>query len=128
MAGARHSITSSGSGQPQAPSSPNGRSSFLLLPKTGHFRERECAALAAREIAALQKASAALVEVNLFTGLEERVKRIEDLLRDAGTDVFSGPAERLLLSHDRAWCRREGMFSADVVLVPSRTATGAKRS
>jgi 4-phosphopantoate--beta-alanine ligase len=22
------------------------------------------------------------------------------------------------LSHDRAWCRREGIFSADVVLVP----------
>ena len=23
-----------------------------------------------------------------------------------------------LLSHDRAWCRREGIYSADVVLVP----------
>ena len=77
------------------------------------------AALAARGIADLQKACGALVEVNLFHRTEERVRRIEDLLRDAGADVFSGPAERLLpLSHDRAWCRREGMFSADVVLVP----------
>jgi 4-phosphopantoate---beta-alanine ligase len=77
------------------------------------------AALAAREIAALQKASGALVEVNLFHRTEERVRLIEDLLRNAGSDVFSGPAERLLpLSHDRAWCRREGMFSADVILVP----------
>lgn len=77
------------------------------------------AALAAREIAALQKASGALVEVNLFHRTEERVCLIEDLLRDAGADVFSGTAERLLpLSHDRAWCRREGMFSADVILVP----------
>jgi len=76
-------------------------------------------ALAAQEIAALQKASGAMVEVNLFHRTEERVQQIEDLLRNAGADVFSGKAERLLpLSHDRAWCRREGMYSADVVLVP----------
>jgi 4-phosphopantoate--beta-alanine ligase len=44
---------------------------------------------------------------------------IENLLRDAGVDVFSGNAEQLLpLSHDRAWCRRDGIFSADVILVP----------
>jgi len=77
------------------------------------------AALAAREIALLQKASGALVEVNLFHRTPERVQQIETVLRDAGTDVFSGEAERLLpLSHDRAWCRREGMYAADVVLVP----------
>ena len=77
------------------------------------------AALAAHQIAALQKASRAMVEVNLFHRTEERVILIEDLLRSAGADVFSGPAERLLpLSHDRAWCRPEGIFSADVVLVP----------
>jgi len=77
------------------------------------------AALAAREIAALQQASGALVEVNLFHRTEERVMLIEDLLRSAGATVFSGPAERLLpLSHDRAWCRRDGIFSADVILVP----------
>jgi 4-phosphopantoate--beta-alanine ligase len=77
------------------------------------------AALAAHEIAGLQKASGARVEVNLFHRTENRVNRIEELLRSAGAEVFSGPAERLLpLSHDRAWCRREGMFSADVILVP----------
>jgi len=77
------------------------------------------AALAAPEIAALQRACGALVEVNLFHRTEERIALIEDLLRDAGAAVYSGEAERLLpLSHDRAWCRREGMFSADVVLVP----------
>ena len=77
------------------------------------------AALAAREIAHLQKASRAIVEVNLFHRTPERVRQIEVLLRDAGADVFSGEAERLLpLSHDRAWCRREGMYAADVVLVP----------
>ena len=77
------------------------------------------AALAADGIALLQKASGALVEVNLFHRTEERVEKIERLLAKAGADVFSGPAERLLpLSHDRAWCRRGGMYSADVVLVP----------
>jgi 4-phosphopantoate--beta-alanine ligase len=77
------------------------------------------AALAAHEISALQKACGARVEVNLFHRTEERVHMIENLLRDSGVEVFSGEAERLLpLSHDRAWCRREGMFSADVVLVP----------
>ena len=49
------------------------------------------AALAAREIAALQKACGALVEVNLFHRTEERVTLIEDLLRDAGADIFSRP-------------------------------------
>jgi len=77
------------------------------------------AALAAHEIADLQRASGALVEVNLFHRTEARIKLIEDVLTDAGIDVFSGKAERLLpLSHDRAWCRRDGLFSADVVLVP----------
>lgn len=77
------------------------------------------AALAAEEIAALQKASGALVEVNLFHRTEERVRLIEDVLTAGGVEVFSGTAERLLpLSHDRAWCRRDGMYSADVVLVP----------
>jgi 4-phosphopantoate---beta-alanine ligase len=77
------------------------------------------AALAAGDIAKLQKASGAKVEVNLFHRTEERVVLIEDLLRQAGTDVFSGPVERLLpLSHDRALCHREGIFAADVILVP----------
>jgi 4-phosphopantoate--beta-alanine ligase len=77
------------------------------------------AALAAHEISVLQKACGARVEVNLFHRTEARVIMIEDLLRESGVDVFSGEAERLLpLSHDRAWCRREGLFTADVVLVP----------
>jgi 4-phosphopantoate--beta-alanine ligase len=77
------------------------------------------AALAAPQIAALQKACSAIVEVNLFHRTERRVNQIEELLKKAGADVFSGEAEKLLpLSHDRAWCRREGMYAADVILVP----------
>jgi 4-phosphopantoate--beta-alanine ligase len=77
------------------------------------------AALAAYEISALQKACGARVEVNLFHRTEMRIKKIETLLAKAGADISTGNAEQLLpLSHDRAWCRREGIFSADVVLVP----------
>jgi len=77
------------------------------------------AALASEEISNLQRASGARVEVNLFHRTEKRVEMIENLLRDSGVDVSTGKAEKLLsLSHDRAWCRREGLFSADVVLVP----------
>jgi 4-phosphopantoate--beta-alanine ligase len=77
------------------------------------------AALAADQIADLQRASGALVEVNLFHRTKKRMESVERLLHDAGVDVFSGEAERLLpLSHGRAWCRRNGIFSSDVVLVP----------
>jgi 4-phosphopantoate--beta-alanine ligase len=77
------------------------------------------AALAATEISKLQRASKALVEVNLFHRTEDRVNAIEHLLRDVGVNVLSGPIERLLpLPHNRAWCRHDGIYSADVVLVP----------
>lgn len=77
------------------------------------------AALAAHEISELQIACGACVEVNLFHRTKRRVEMIENLLRDFGVDVLIGEAERLLpLSHDRAWCRPNGIFSADVVLVP----------
>jgi 4-phosphopantoate---beta-alanine ligase len=77
------------------------------------------AALAAPQIATLQKACGAKVEVNLFHRTPSRVLAIEHLLRNAGAEVFSGNEEPLLLlPHERAWCRRDGMYSADVVLVP----------
>lgn len=77
------------------------------------------AALAAEEIARLQQVSGALVEVNLFHRTEERIRRITRLLEEAGAEVVGGTAERLLpLSHDRAFCHREGIHAADLVLVP----------
>ena len=77
------------------------------------------AALAAEAIADLQAASRARVEVNLFHRTEERVAKITRLLEAAGVEVLSGRAEPLLpLAHPRALCLREGIFSADTVLVP----------
>lgn len=77
------------------------------------------AALAAEAIGELQRACNAAVEVNLFHRTEARIEKITALLRASGADVLTGEAERLLpLAHDRAFCLREGIFSADVILVP----------
>ena len=77
------------------------------------------AALAAREIALLQQASGALVEVNLFHRTEERIRKISQHLESNGVTVLSGVAERIVpLSHDRAFSYPEGTGKADVILVP----------
>lgn len=77
------------------------------------------AALAPDEIAALQQACGALVEVNLFHRTGARIEAIAARLSRHGVEVLTGEAERLLpLSHDRALCLREGIHAADVVLVP----------
>ncbi|MDO5847560.1 MAG: 4-phosphopantoate--beta-alanine ligase [Methanocorpusculum sp.] len=77
------------------------------------------AALAAAEIADLQKASGAEVEVNLFHRTEERVKLVESVLEKAGCRLNKGKTERCVpLPHDRGLCDPEGIGSADVVLVP----------
>ncbi len=77
------------------------------------------AALAAGELANLQKISGAAVEVNLFHRTPSRMKKVTRLLEDSGVSVLRGESERLLpLSHERAFCLRHGIFGADVVLVP----------
>ncbi len=77
------------------------------------------AALAADNIVDLQKASGAIVEVNLFHRTNERVAKIEEILKQAGADVLTGPVERYIdLPHDRGLCHKNGMAEADVILVP----------
>lgn len=77
------------------------------------------AALAASAIRDLQDATGAKVEVNLFHRTEERIQKIQTLLRESGVVVLEGTPERLLpLSHDRAYCLFEGIYSSDVILVP----------
>ena len=77
------------------------------------------AALAAHEIALLQKASGAEVEVNLFHRTDERIGLVTGVLEDAGCIVSKGPVERCVpLPHGRGLCRPDGIGSADVVLVP----------
>jgi len=77
------------------------------------------AALCAGAIAALQRESGAVVEVNLFHRTEERVTAITRILEDAGCNVIDGPVEKFIpLDHDRGLCHAKGMAAADVILVP----------
>jgi len=77
------------------------------------------AALAAKEIASLQQACGAKAEVNLFHRTDDRIKAITDLLTDAGVILIKGPVDRYIpLEHDRGLCHHDGIYSADVILVP----------
>lgn len=77
------------------------------------------AALAAAEIADLQRASGAEVEVNLFHRTPERMEKVSRVLEDAGCILNRGRIERCVdLPHDRGLCCVDGIGSADVVLVP----------
>lgn len=77
------------------------------------------AALAAKEIAELQKASGAEVEVNLFHRTEERMKKVSAVLEAAGCVLNKGEVKRCVdLPHDRGLCCPDGIGSADTVLVP----------
>lgn len=79
------------------------------------------AALASRQVAQLAGAVPARVEVNLFHRTEVRVRRIVQTLRKSGARDVLGPrpdAKIPGLSSDRATCHRDGIYRADVVLVP----------
>jgi len=79
------------------------------------------AALCPEAVARVAKAAGARVEVNLFHRTEERVARIVDWLESHGCEKVLGahPDARIPgIDHARALCRKEGIFGADVVLVP----------
>jgi 4-phosphopantoate--beta-alanine ligase len=79
------------------------------------------AALAVKDVVRLAKAIPARIEVNLFHRSEARVKRIVHTLQKAGAREVLGPrpdARIPGLESKRALCHREGIYRADVVLVP----------
>jgi 4-phosphopantoate--beta-alanine ligase len=79
------------------------------------------AALCPRDVVQLSKAAKAKVEVGLFHRTDERVSKIVELLEDNGAKNVLGflPDCRIPgLEHARALCSKEGIFSADVVLIP----------
>lgn len=79
------------------------------------------AALASRDVARLAHAIPARIEVNLFHRTEARVALITKKLKSAGAKDVLGPrpdARIPGLESKRALCHREGIFSADAVLVP----------
>ncbi|MCD6411249.1 MAG: phosphopantothenate/pantothenate synthetase [Thermoplasmata archaeon] len=96
--------------------------SMLLLAKNPVISVNgNVAALVAKECVSLSKAIPAKIEVNLFHRSEKRIRDIADLLRKEGAEMVYGEnADKRIpgLDHDRALCESEGIFSADVVLVP----------
>ncbi len=79
------------------------------------------AALCAPAIIELAAASKAKIEVGLFHRTDERVMKIQRLLeREGARDVlgFLPDAHIAGLESMRALCAREGIYSADVVLIP----------
>jgi 4-phosphopantoate--beta-alanine ligase len=79
------------------------------------------AALCPSEIVELAEAAKARIEVGLFHRTDERVAKIQKALEERGAKDVLGflPDARIPgLDHLRALCSKEGVFSADVVLIP----------
>ncbi len=78
-------------------------------------------ALVAKECISLSKSVPAKLEVNLFHRTQERINSIVDELKKQGAEkVYGAKANSRIpgLDHDRGLCDKDGIFSADVVLVP----------
>jgi len=78
-------------------------------------------ALVGKECVNLSKSIPAKLEVNLFHRTQERMKKlIKELKKQGAEKVYGTKVDRriLVLKHDRGLCDKEGIFSADVVLVP----------
>lgn len=79
------------------------------------------AALCPAEIVELAEVAEARIEVGLFHRTDERVSKVQKALEKHGAKEVLGflpDATIPGLDHLRALCSKEGIFSADVVLVP----------
>ncbi len=79
------------------------------------------AALCPEQIVRLSEAASARVEISLFHRTDERISRIQKILEEHGAkDVlgFLPDCEIPGVDHLRALCSKDGIFSADVVLIP----------
>jgi 4-phosphopantoate--beta-alanine ligase len=78
------------------------------------------AALVPETVIALADVTGAKIEVNLFHRSEARIHRIIEHLKAYGAaEVLGKKADALLpLEHDRGKVDKEGIYSADVVVVP----------
>jgi 4-phosphopantoate--beta-alanine ligase len=88
------------------------------------------AVLAGEAMVALSAAVPARLEVNLFHRTEERVSRIAAHLRSLGArEVLGEGADASIpgLDHPRGVCAREGIYGADVVVVPLEDGDRAEK-
>jgi len=77
-------------------------------------------ALTAKECISLAESIPAKLEINLFHKTDERVDKIVNTLKKQGAKkVYGATANAHIpgLNSDRGFCDKEGIFSADVVLV-----------
>jgi len=78
-------------------------------------------ALTAKECISLAESIPAKLEINLFHKTDERVDKIVNTLKKQGAKKVYGVTANAHISglnSDRGFCDKEGIFSADVVLVP----------
>ena len=78
------------------------------------------AALAIDEVIAIAKTLNMKVEVNLFYRTEERIRKIIEEFKTLNFIVLGGEPDRHIpgLEHARGLCTSDGIYAADVVLVP----------
>jgi 4-phosphopantoate--beta-alanine ligase len=77
------------------------------------------ASLVPKEMIALSRAAKARLEVNLFHRTKDRVRAIEDRFRSLGAEIITAEDARIPgIDHLRGVCSKDGIYSADVVLVP----------
>jgi len=79
------------------------------------------AALNPKECIILSKIIPAKLEINLFHRSKDRINKIYDeLIKNGATEIYGKKTDASIpfLDHDRGKCSKEGIFSADVVLVP----------
>jgi len=87
------------------------------------------AALCPEKLVELAKVTKARLEINLFYRTDERMKKLEKHLKEHGAEEVLGAkpdAEIPGLEHARGLCTKEGIFSADVILVPLEDGDRAK--
>jgi len=78
------------------------------------------AALAAKDCVNLANSIPAKLEVNLFHRSDERIEKIVNELKKVGAKKIYGINENATIpniNHDRALCDKDGIYSADVVLL-----------
>jgi 4-phosphopantoate--beta-alanine ligase len=79
------------------------------------------AALAAKELGDLARATGSLVEVNLFHRTDDRLRKVCDFVeKETGLKVLGREQDAVLdgIASDRARCTSQGLLAADVVLIP----------
>lgn len=78
-------------------------------------------ALVPQECITLAEIIPSVLEVNVFHRTQKRVNLlIEEMKKQGAKSVLGAQAEKRIagLSHDRGWCEEDGIYAADVVLVP----------